>query len=77
MKTKKPIWRKIKGNWVNITELSNKKDNIRFIPVDEHTMTYKVRGNTARPSDARRYFWCKTYKKWNVIEKINNKNKKK
>jgi len=39
MKTKKPICRKIKGNWVNITELGKKKDTIRFIPCDEEKQT--------------------------------------
>ena len=35
MKDKKDIWRKIKGKWVNITELSSQNDKVKFIPCDE------------------------------------------
>jgi len=36
MKDKKDIWRKIKGKWINLTELSSEKDKVKFIPCDEH-----------------------------------------
>ncbi len=39
MKDKKDIWRKIKGKWVNLTELSSKKDKVKFIPCDEKKQT--------------------------------------
>ncbi len=39
MKDKKDIWRKIKGKWVNLTEISNEKDKVKFIPCDEKKQT--------------------------------------
>ena len=39
MKDKKDIWRKIKGKWVNLTELSSEKDKVKFIPCDEKNQT--------------------------------------
>tara|TARA_B100001093_G_scaffold491316_1_gene531266 strand:- start:2562 stop:2972 length:411 start_codon:yes stop_codon:yes gene_type:complete len=56
---------------------SNKKNNkkVKFIAIDDYTMTYKVRGNTPRPADARRYMWLKHNKKWNAIYKKNESKK--
>tara|TARA_B100001093_G_scaffold491316_1_gene531265 strand:- start:2302 stop:2493 length:192 start_codon:yes stop_codon:yes gene_type:complete len=39
MKTKKSIWRKIKGKWVNLSEISKAKDKVKFISCDEDAQT--------------------------------------
>ena len=58
---------------ISINKKTNNKNNnkIKFIPLDEQTMTYKVRGNTPRPSEAKKYMWLKHNKKWIAINKKN------
>jgi hypothetical protein len=68
---------KNKKKSISINKKTNNKNNkkIKFIPADEHTMTYKVRGNTPRPSAARNYMWLKHNKKWIAIDKKNEAKK--
>jgi hypothetical protein len=41
MKSQKPIWRKIKGKWVNLIELSKEKKFNSIMPCDEFSQTYR------------------------------------
>jgi hypothetical protein len=40
MKTKKSIWRKIKGKWVNLAEISKTKNKVRYLPCNENVQTH-------------------------------------
>jgi len=39
MKTKKSTWRKIKGKWVNLAEISKTKNKVKFLSCNENVQT--------------------------------------